>query len=121
MGFVWVYLALLTVALLVLVLWRNEQCNITKSIAFIKRDNILYMVKMGYLVDYQCVGEARKTATLFVKGLDEYLASGYLPDHIVQITIMENPVIERTKRSILISYEYEGVLYTKKIRDVYDL
>lgn len=145
------YLVCLVAATVALVMWRNKQCNLTKSTAFIKRDHILYMVKMGYIVNYQTVvnlpeaavfgwedshnlaianqvqakeniiREARQKATLYVQGLDAYLATGNLPENVIQICTMINPVIEKeTKRTVWISYEYGGVRYTTKIRNVYD-
>lgn len=148
---VWLYLICLVAAAVAFIVWTNKQRNLTKSTAFIKRDNILYMVKMGYIVDYQTVvnpldaalfgwedchnmaianqvqanekmiREARQKATLYVEGLDYYLASGNLPENITEIRTMADPSIEKeTKRNIWISYEYDGARYTVKIRNVYD-
>lgn len=145
------YMVCLVAAVVALVMWRNQQCNLTKSTAFIQRGHILYLVKMGYHVDYQTVvnpldaavfgwedchniavanqvqarekniREARQKATLYVQGLDAYLASGKLPENIIQICTMVDPVIEKeTKRNVWISYEYDGARYTMKVRNVYD-
>lgn len=50
-----IYLIGIWVICIVLAIYRNEMCNMSKSTAFIERNGVLYSVKIGYLneIDYQ--------------------------------------------------------------------
>lgn len=52
-----IYLIGIWVICIVLAIYRNEMCNMSKSTAFIERNGVLYSVKIGYLneIDYKDV------------------------------------------------------------------
>lgn len=54
----WVYWMVLVI-IIVSTIWyikNNEKANLTKSSAFIVRDDIIYYIRLGYTLDYQQSG-----------------------------------------------------------------
>lgn len=145
------YLIGVTIAAVTIMVKRNLESNGTRYMTFIKRGPVLYRIQMAYIPDCRSVEdpidasafgwgngpaftaatqlpaeeatirETCQKATLYVRDLDAYLATGTLPRYVLQISVMNNPVIEKeTESAVWISYEGDSGRSTKKIRNVYD-
>ena len=138
------YLIALTAGLVFVVIHENNMKNISKSIAFIKKNGELYLIKLGYMVDYQVyaktdeerraavasqvqkgeimVRNLRKKPEYFASALDIIHKTGQLPECVVEYLKMGNPKLEKeTKNFIWISYDYMGERKIKKYRNAYGL
>ena len=138
------YLIGLTAGLVFVVIHENNMKNISKSIAFIKKNGELYLIKLGYMIDYQVYAKAdeeRRAAVasqvqkgeIMVKNLrekPEYFASaldiihktGQLPECVVEYCKMDNAkIVHQNKRYIYISYDCMGETKVRHFRNAYNL
>lgn len=138
------YLIGLTAGLVFVVIHENNMKNISKSIAFIKKNGVLYLLKLGYMVDYQVYAktdEERRASVasqvqkgeIMVKNLrekPEYFASaldiihktGQLPECVVEYCKMDNPeIVRKNKKYIWIAYDAMGERKVRHFRNAYDL
>ena len=138
------YLIGLTAGLVFVVIHKNNTKNISKSIAFIKKDGVLYLIKLGYLIDYQVyaktdeehrvsvasqvqkgeimVKNLREKPEYFASALDIIHETGQYPDCVLEYLKMNNPKIEKeTKNFIWISYDDMEERKVKKYRNAYGL
>ena len=138
------YLIALTAGLVFATVFENNMKNISKSIAFIKKNGELYLIKLGYMIDYQVyvkTDEERRASVasqvqkgeIMVKNLrekPEYFASaldiihktGQLPECVVEYCKMDNAkIVHQNKRYIYISYDCMGETKVRHFRNAYDL
>ncbi len=134
---------------IVVTLFLNEMCNISKSIAILRLGGELYMVKLGYLedIDYhpedlpdgtqlshdiavaeqvqyseQELWERRKSAEVFVYALKKTLENGKMPDGVMQcLHLVDARVEKETRGYIWISYQAADGRKTKMFRNAYDI
>jgi hypothetical protein len=100
-----IYLIGICILCVVLAMYRNEMCNISKSIAFIKRDGILYEIKLGYLEDinYQTLGSTKNIVLGGVKFAHDVDVAG-------QVQLAEKEVRERRKKAEVYSAVLDKIL-----------
>lgn len=142
-----IYLIGICVICIVLAIYRNEMCNMSKSTAFIERNNTLYSIKLGYMnkINYQVfdntdgfvdshnsaiaeqvqreekiVRMLRKQEKTFIDALEYYLEYNEKPQNVLEIIHLKNPKIEKKNNwSITISYDYKGNRKKKTYRNAY--
>lgn len=124
----------------------NEKTNLTKSSAFVERDDVIYYIRLGYLIDYQQpnipiglkkaaiakenmektkhIQKVRICENTFSKALTSTLNSKKLPPDVVQFCEMHNCQLEKeTKQWVWLSYYNcytNNQRVTQKFRNVYD-
>ena len=144
-----IWLILLSVGMLVMSLYLNETRNMSKSTGFVKRDGMLYLIKLGYVLGLdidtppgsrdraiiyeaaqvqqaeQEVRDRRVKPQAYIDVLDCKLNSskkkGYLPKGCIGFILLDKPKIEKqNKNFIWISYKKGKERKIKKIRNAYD-
>jgi hypothetical protein len=105
-----IYLIGICVFCVALAMYRNKMCNISKSIAFIKRDGILYEIKLGYLEDinYQTLGSAKNIVLGGVKFAHDV-------DVARQVQVAEKEVRERRKSAEVYSAVLDKILESGRL------
>lgn len=105
-----VYLIGICVACVVLAIFRNEMCNISKSIAFLKSEQNIYMIKLGYLEDinYQVIGNSIDIVLGGVKMAHDIAVAE-------QVQSAEKEVRERRKMAETYAYALCEILQNGKL------
>lgn len=105
-----IYLVGIWVVCIAIVLFRNEMCNISKSIAFIKTDEGTYMIKLGYLndINYQTMGNPIHATLGGLKMAHDIAVAE-------QVQREEKEIRERRKSAEVYVYVLNKILQTGKL------